>query len=70
MNLEFGEDIPNSSIIIGHEYGSDFIVLNSKGVYLWDEAGNVSTTTEDNQFYKIAGTFTEFLKKLEYNTLQ
>lgn len=70
MSLEFADELPTKYLIIGDEYGYDFILLNSMGVYLWDEAENVSTTTEDNNVHKLAETFTEFLKKLEYNTLQ
>ena len=66
---EFGDELPESSIMIGREDNSGFIVLsnqpNLKGIYFWDDAHILSDSSDDGNVYKISDTFTDFIKGLK-----
>jgi len=68
-NDEYKEDLLEKSIIIGHDPGNGFLILindsDKQGVYYWDHSYYFDQSNEENNLYKIADSFQEFLKKLK-----
>lgn len=66
---EYKNDLLDNSIIIGHGLGVGLIVLvcssDLTGVYLWDNTMEFEATTEENNIYKIAETFSMFIENLK-----
>lgn len=69
MNNEFGDEELSDVIIIGSDPGSGLIVLvnyeGMKGVYYWDDQLNFEQSTEDDNMYKVADSFDEFITNLK-----
>lgn len=66
---EYEEDLIKGSIIIGHDFGSGIIVLindlETKGVYYWDHSFHFPKSNEEENTYKIANSFKEFIDELK-----
>ncbi|MCC5803760.1 SMI1/KNR4 family protein [Rossellomorea vietnamensis] len=67
-NEEFEEDMVPNSLIIGDDPGSGFIVLitdpENYGVYYWDHSFYFPQSSEDENTYKIADSFKDFMNEL------
>lgn len=65
---EYEEDLIPGSIIIGHDYGSGILVLINdsevQGVYYWDHSFNYPQSNEEENTYKIADSFDDFINGL------
>lgn len=65
---EHGDELPDSSIIIGREDNSGFLVLvnteDDKGVYFWDNTHALDGSSHDLNVYKISDSFTGFIDSL------
>lgn len=63
---EFEDDLPKNTIIIGKDPGGNFLLLNCQadhqGVYYWDHSLFFEKSTEDNNAFPVAKSFTELLK--------
>lgn len=59
-----------NSLIIGDDPGSGLIVLitdtENHGVYYWDRSFYFPESSEEENTYKIAGSFKEFINGLRY----
>lgn len=68
-NDEYEDDLLDDCIIIGHGIGFGLIVLvNSiefSGVYFWDHSFELESSSEDENVYKIADTFKQFIDNLD-----
>ena len=68
-NDEYVDDLCSNSIIIGHDPGSGLIVLindnEDGGIYYWDHTFNFEQSNEDENTYKIADTFQDFINGLK-----
>lgn len=66
---EYADDLIPNSIIIGDDPGSGLIVLlhdpEAKGIYYWDPAFNFEQSTEDQNMYRIAESFSSFFDGLK-----
>lgn len=67
-NDEYMDDILPNSLIIGYDYGGEFIVLINgpelKGVYYWDHMFYFEQSKEESNTYFIANSFADFLDML------
>ncbi|SHM57953.1 SMI1/KNR4 family protein [Gracilibacillus kekensis] len=65
---EFEEDMLPNSLIIGDDPGSGLIVLitdaENDGIYYWDHAFYFPQSNEEENTYKIADSFMEFINDL------
>ncbi len=68
-NDEYIDDLFSNSVIIGHDPGSGLIVLindnEDGGIYYWDHTFNFEQSSEDENTYKIADTFQDFINGLK-----
>lgn len=68
-NDEYQDDLLPNSIIIGHDYGGEFIVLindpEKKGIYFWDHMFSFEQSNEEHNTYFIANSFQEFINELK-----
>ena len=68
-NEEYEDDLLDDCIIIGHGIGFGLIVLvNSiefSGVYFWDHSFELESSSEEENVYKIADTFKQFIDNLD-----
>ena len=66
---EYEDDLGEYSIIIGHDHGSGIIVLvneaDVKEVYYWDHTFNFEQSSEEENTYKIADSFQDFIDGLK-----
>lgn len=66
---EFEEDMLQNSLIIGDDPGSGLIVLitdpENHGVYYWDHSFHFPQSSEEENTYKIADSFTDFINELK-----
>jgi hypothetical protein len=72
---EFKDDMPKNSLVIADEIGGGlFLLVNletdywDKGVYYWDDSYRFPSSSDDDNCYFIAPTFTEFISKIQANT--
>ena len=69
---EFEEDLLPNSLIIGDDPGGGFIVLitspEHNGIYYWDHSFYFPQSSEENNIYKIADHFGDFLQGLKHPT--
>lgn len=68
-NNEYGDEIPQNSIIIGDTQDHNFLVYmcagEQKGIYLWDDNLSIDGSSCDGKnAYFIANDMNEFLKKI------
>ncbi|OFR28007.1 SMI1/KNR4 family protein [Staphylococcus sp. HMSC065D05] len=67
---EYESELIEESIIIGNDLSQGFLVLilleGYEGVYFWDDGHNFESSTDEENTYFIAETFTNFLKKIQY----
>lgn len=65
-NAEYKTDIPSDTFIIGTDYSSGMYIMmtdqENKGVYYWDNAYILEHSSDDENVYFIAPTFTEFMR--------
>lgn len=65
---EYRDELPEKAIIIGDSCGAGLIVLtwqeDWRGVFLWDNALVLESSTEEDCLYRIADSFKEFQKML------
>lgn len=65
---EYQNELPEKSVIIGDSCGAGLLVLiwqdDWQGVFLWDSALVLKTSTEEKCLYRIADSFKEFQKML------
>lgn len=68
-NDEYMDDLLPKCIIIGDDPGAGMIVLNNdyetKGVYYWDHSFYFEKSNEDENIYKIADSFQDFINGLK-----
>lgn len=68
-NDDYMDDLLPHCVIIGDDPGSGMIVLiddpEMKGVYYWDHSFNFEQSNEDDNIYKIADSFQEFVDGLK-----
>ncbi|MET4141160.1 SMI1/KNR4 family protein [Pedobacter sp. UYP1] len=68
-NQEYGDEIPENSLLIGRDPGGAFILLifdgENDGVYFYDHAFAFDQSYEDENTYFIAQSFESFLYLLE-----
>ena len=66
---EFEEDMLPNSLIIGDDPGSGLIVLitdsENYGVYYWDHSFYFPQSSEEENTYKIADSFKDFINRLK-----
>lgn len=66
---EFEEDILPNSLMIGDDPGSGFIVLitdtENSGVYYWDHSFSFPQSNVEENIYKIADRFKDFINGLD-----
>ncbi|WP_205004665.1 SMI1/KNR4 family protein [Scopulibacillus daqui] len=67
-NEEYQEDMIENTIIIGADYGSGLLVLinqeEEKGIYYWDNALELESSSEEENTYKLSDSFGQFIKML------
>lgn len=72
QNKEYGDDIPNNSLIIGSDPGEGWLLLindgENDGIWYYDHAYFFKQSTDELNTYYICETFTEFMEMLE-NTM-
>lgn len=65
---EYGDEIPEKSVIIGNDQGGSFLLFitdgDEKGVYFWDDSHFFEQTTDEKNIYLIAEDFVDFLNKI------
>jgi hypothetical protein len=61
---EMEGEIPENSIIIGTDPGSNLLVLRDEGVYYYDHTHYYPQSSVKKNAYKVAGSFAEFLRLL------
>ncbi|MBC1473632.1 SMI1/KNR4 family protein [Listeria grandensis] len=66
---EYSDELMESSLIIGTEYGSGLFVLicegNQEGVYFWDNGQVLEGSSDEENVYKLATSFSAFVSGLE-----
>lgn len=66
---EYGDELMDSSLIIGTEYGSGLFVLicegNQEGVYFWDNRQELEGSSDEENVYKLATSFSAFISRLK-----
>ena len=66
---DYGDEIPQNSVIIGHECYGSYLVLEcdgeNAGVWFWDDCCEYEATTEEFGVYFVADSFTEFINLLD-----
>ena len=59
---EYGNELPESSIIIGDDTYKGFLVLicagDNRGLYYWDDGRNFATSTDEKNVYFLSKSFT------------
>ena len=64
-NNDYKSEIPISTFIFGIEYGGGMFIQitegEDKGVYFWDSNFSLSETSDDENVFYIADTFSDFL---------
>lgn len=72
QNKEYGDDIPDNSLLIGSDPGSGWILLvndgENNGIWYYDHSYFFSKLSDELNTYFICETFTDFLKMLETTT--
>lgn len=66
---EYGDELMESSLIIGTEYGSGLFVLicegDQEGVYFWDNGQELEGSSDEEDVYKLATSFGTFISGLK-----
>lgn len=66
---EYGDELMESSLIIGTEYGSGLFVLicesDQAGVYFWDNGQELEGSSDEENVYKLATSFGAFISGLK-----
>ncbi|MBC1792947.1 SMI1/KNR4 family protein [Listeria booriae] len=66
---EYSDELMDSSLIIGTEYGSGLFVLicegNQEGVYFWDNGQELEGSSDEENVYKLATSFSAFISGLK-----
>lgn len=69
QNEEYGDDIPDNSLLIGSDPGSGWILLvndgENNGIWYYDHTYFFEQSSDELNTYFICETFSEFLKILE-----
>ncbi|WP_051666726.1 SMI1/KNR4 family protein [Pedobacter sp. R20-19] len=69
INKEYGDDIAESSFLIGNDIGSGFLLLvfdgENDGIWYYDHTYFFKESTDELNTYFIAESFADFLKILE-----
>ena len=69
INKEYGDDLAESSFLIGNDIGSGFILLvfdgENVGIWYYDHTHFFKQSTDELNTYFIADSFSDFLKILE-----
>ncbi|OLF48665.1 hypothetical protein BU202_02020 [Streptococcus cuniculi] len=64
-NEEYGDELPDSTFIFGIEYGGGMFIHitegEDKGVYFWDSNWSFPESSEDENVYFLADSFSDFL---------
>ena len=65
----FAEDLFPGSVLIGDSIQNGFIVMacggEDKGIYYWDHSYTYEVSDDENNMYRIADTFGDFLRMLD-----
>ena len=65
----FAEDLFPGSVLIGDSIQNGFIVMacggENKGIYYWDHSYTYEVSDDENNMYRIADTFGDFLRMLD-----
>ena len=65
----FAEDLFPGSVLIGDSIQNGFIVMvcgrENKGIYYWDHSYTYEASDDENNMYRIADTFGDFLRMLD-----
>ena len=65
---DYGDEIPQNSVIIGHECYGSYLVLEcdgrNAGVWFWDDCWEYEATSEENIVYPVADSFTAFINRV------
>lgn len=69
------DDMPKKSLVIGNALSSGFILLVNEeenyweeSIYYWDNSHHFPLSSDEDNCYFIAPTFTEFIGKIQVNT--
>lgn len=63
---EYGDEIPPESILIADDPGGGlFLLVKNAGVYYWDHSWFFEQSSEEENIYFVASSFTEFMNKLK-----
>ncbi|MBC2181236.1 SMI1/KNR4 family protein [Listeria booriae] len=66
---EYGDELMESSLIIGTEYGSGLFVLicegDQEGVYFWDNGQELEGSSDEENVYKLTNSFDSFISGLK-----
>ena len=65
----FASDMLPGSVLIGDSIQNGFIVMvcgrENKGIYYWDHSYTYEASDDENNMYRIADTFGDFLRMLD-----
>ncbi|MBO0468837.1 SMI1/KNR4 family protein [Enterococcus plantarum] len=65
--FEYEDELPPSSFIIGTEYNSGLFIMitigDEQGVYFWDDAYELKSSSDEENVYFLASTFSGFLNR-------
>ncbi|MBC1247364.1 SMI1/KNR4 family protein [Listeria booriae] len=66
---EYGDELMESSLIIGTEYGSGLFVLicegDQEGVYFWDNGQELEGSSDEENVYKLTNSFDSFISGMK-----
>ncbi|MBC2196402.1 SMI1/KNR4 family protein [Listeria booriae] len=66
---EYGDELMESSLIIGTEYGSGLFVLicegDQEGLYFWDNGQELEGSSDEENVYRLATSFSAFISGLK-----
>lgn len=62
---EYNDELPAGSLVIGTEYNSGLFIMitqgDEKGIYFWDNAYTLDSSSDESNVYWLANTFDKFL---------
>lgn len=65
---EYQDELLRGALIIGDDLMQGFLVLicdgDDKGVYYWDDAYHFVSSDDENNMYKIADSFQDFIERI------
>ncbi|AQY50278.1 SMI1/KNR4 family protein [Listeria sp. FSL L7-1582] len=66
---EYGDELMESALIIGTEYGSGLFILicegDQEGIYFWDNGQELEGSSDEENVYKLATPFSTFISGLK-----